>query len=242
MESWKEYFDKYGTYLEEIRRRLYRLLIIFCGAFLIGFFSTTSIIKAFMSFFTVHDATIIATSPFQLLDLAMSTGSSFAIIITFPIFLQQVYTFLRSGLTPRERTLFLRLIPIAIILFGIGFLYGCTVMYYALGVVATVNVDLGIANFWDISQLISMITLTSVLLGILFEFPLVLSFLIQKGMTTTDFLVQKRRHAYVVILVLVTLLPPTDGLSDIIIAAPLVLIYELTILFNSNHSRRDLQK
>ena len=58
------------------------------------------------------------------------------------------------------------------------------------------------------------------------------------GVVTREFLTSKRRHAYVVILILVILLPPTDGLSDIIMAAPLVLIYELTILFNSLRGKR----
>ena len=126
-------------------------------------------------------------------------------------------------------------------LFAIGFSYGFMVMYFALGIIATMNVDLGIINLWDISQFFSLIMLTSALLGILFEFPLVLTFLIRLGAVTTEFLVDKRRHAYVVILILVILLPPTDGLSDIIIAAPLVLIYELTVLINSFCPKRNLQ-
>lgn len=240
MERWKEYLETYGPYLEDIRKRLYRLLIIFCGVFVVGFFATPSLLKTFLAYFSVAQATIIATSPFQLLDLAMSIGSSLAIVVTFPLFVQQVYAFLYSGLTKQERSFFIRLIPIAVVLFCVGFIYGFMVMYFALGAVASMNVELGIANFWDITALLSVVTLTSALLGVLFEFPLLLTFLIRKGIMTTRFLIEKRRHAYVVILVFVTLLPPTDGLSDIIISAPLVLIYELTILLNSNYSRREL--
>jgi len=241
MEGIKEYIEKYAEYLEDIRQRLYRMVIVFCAVFVIGFFSTTWIVKLFVAFFKVKDATIVVTSPFQLLDLAMSIGFFLAVVVILPLFVQQIYSFLRSGLLEKERKFFLVLIPIAVALFFIGFFYGFIVMYFALGVIATMNVQLGIINLWDISQFFSLIMLTSVLLGILFEFPLVLTFLIRKGVMTAEFLVSKRRHAYIVILILVILLPPTDGLSDIIMAAPLVFIYELMVWFNSRHSKRNLQ-
>jgi len=60
----------------------------------------------------------------------------------------------------------------------------------------------------------------------------VIRFLIRIGVMSIEFLRSKRRHAIVVIFIIVSLLPPTDGLSLVLMATPLVLIYELTILFN----------
>lgn len=241
MDDLQEYFRLYGDYIEDIRRRLYRLVVVFCIVFVIGFFSTTQVVKFIVRVFTLKDATLVATSPFQLLDLAMSFGFFLAIIVTLPLFVQQTYAFLRSGMLEKERRFFLVLLPIAIVLFLTGLAYGIMVMYFALAVVATVNVGLGIVNLWDISQFISLVIVTSALLGILFEFPLVLTFLIRMGVVNVSFLATYRRHAYVAILIFVILLPPTDGLSDIIMMVPLVLIYELTILFNSRKTRHVLQ-
>jgi len=238
MEDLDRYLELYGGYLEDIRRRLYRMVVVFCVVFIVGFFSTASLVKILVGFFKIKDALIVATSPFQLLDLAMSVGFFWAIVVTLPLFVQQAYSFLYSGLLKEERRLFLSLIPVGVLLFLTGFSYGFLVMYYALGVIAALNVSLGVTNLWDISQFISQVMITAVLLGVLFEFPIVLTFLIRMGVVTREFLTSKRRHAYVVILILVILLPPTDGLSDIIMAAPLVLIYELTILFNSLRGKR----
>lgn len=234
------YLALYGGYIEEIRKRLYRVVIVFCITFVLGFFSTATLVKLLVGFFHIKDATIVATSPFQLLDLGMSIGFFWAIVITLPYLVQQIYAFLHSGLLEGERQLFLQLIPIGLILFLIGAAYGVAVMYYALGAIAVVNVDLGVTNLWDISQFISQVMLTAVLLGVLFEFPLVLTFMIRLGLMSTKFLASKRRYAIVVILILVALLPPTDGLSDIVLAAPLLLIYELTILLNSYGRNRNL--
>ena len=242
MDDLQKYLDQYGGYLEDIRKRLYRLVVVFCVVFILGFFSTATLVKVLVSFFKIKNALIVATSPFQLLDLAMSIGSFWAIVITAPLFVQQTYAFLHPALHAKERKLFLILIPIGVLLFLTGFLYGFGVMYYALGIVATLNVSLGVTNLWDISQFISQIMLTAVLLGVLFEFPLVLTFLIRMGLVNVQFLKDYRRHAIIVILIFVALLPPTDGLSDIIMAAPLVLIYELTIWFNRGNKGRYLRK
>jgi Sec-independent protein secretion pathway component TatC len=57
-----------------------------------------------------------------------------------------------------------------------------------------------------------------------------------------SFLKKHRRIAIAAILIFVALLPPTDGLSFIVMSVPLVGIYELTIFFNSFHKRKELLK
>jgi sec-independent protein translocase protein TatC len=238
MEDFQSYIVQYAEYLEDIRRRLYRTVILFGTVFVGGFLMTGTFLKFLIGFLKIKDATIVATSPFQLVDLAMSVGFFCSILITLPYIVHQVYSFLRPGLFPKERGMFLSLIPVAMILFLVGFSYGFAVMYYALAVIASVNVGLGVVNLWDIGQFVSQIMITSALLGVLFEVPLVLSFLIRLDMVSVAFLRAKRPHATVIILVLVALLPPTDGLSFVIMAVPLLVIYELVILLNSFHKPR----
>ena len=167
----------------------------------------------------------------------MDVGFFFAIILTSPLLLYHLYQFLRPGLLPRERKIFFALIPIAALLFVIGFAYGFATMYCALDAVALVNISVGVINLWDMSLFMSQMILTSTLLGLLFEFPIVISFLIQLHVTSVEFLRAKRRHAIVIIFLFVGLLPPTDALSLVLMSAPLVAIYELTILFNSRNTQ-----
>jgi len=237
VDNFKESISKYGIYFEELRRRFFLLLKIFVIIFIIGFISASPLIKLIMTNFSIEGVTIIVTTPFQLIHLAMSIGFLFACIITVPIFVWNLYHFLRSGLLKKERKLFILAVPLGILLFVTGFLYGGGMLYYGVKVIAKVNINLGIANYWDITTFFSQIVLTSSLLGLLFLFPLVITFLIRLNIIDVSFLKSKRRHAIVVILVLVSLLPPTDGLSLILMALPLVLIYELTILFNRNNNR-----
>lgn len=224
--------SKYGIYLEELRRRILFLTKIFAIVFVFGFFITSPIIKIIMGSIKLENVMIVTTSPFQLIDLAMSVGFFLACIFTIPIFIYNLYSFLKPGLLPKERKIFLLSLPLGLLLFVIGFIYGVGMLYMGVKLIAVVNVGLGVSNYWDISTFISQIVLTSSILGLLFIFPVVIKFLINMGITNIGFLRSKRRHAIVIIFIIVSLLPPTDGLSLILMALPLILIFELTILFN----------
>jgi len=232
VENFQQSLSKYGVYFEELRKRLFSLTKIFVIIFALGFFTTSPVIKYMIAHLNIDGVTIVTSSPFQLIELAMSIGFLFACIITIPIFIYHLYSFLKPGLLPNERRLFILSLPFSLLLFIFGFFYGVGMLYYGIKLIAKLNVSLGVANYWDITTFISQIVLTSSLLGILFIFPIVIRFLIRLGILSIQFLKSKRKHAIVVIFIFVSLLPPTDGLSLILMALPLLLIFELTILFN----------
>lgn len=232
MNNLQKTLTKYAKYFEELRSKIVLLVKIFAIVFAIGFFNVGPIIRLMMNYLSVEGVTIATTSPFQLVDLAMSIGFFIACVVTVPILIYFLYRFLKPALLPREQKFFLLSLPLGLVLFITGFFYSSVMLYYAIRLIAIVNVHLGVVNYWDISSYVYQIVLTSTLLGLLFIFPLVITFLIRLGMISTRFLKSKRKHAIAIIFIIVSLLPPTDGLSLILMSVPLVLIYELTILFN----------
>ncbi len=239
MTTVEHYFAEYGIYLEDVRRRLLIVIKTFIGIFIAGFFFTSFLMKTMIHLLNFKDVSIVITSPFQMVDIAMSTGFFVASVIIAPIIVYQIYSFLSPGLLPKEKRLFILLIPIALILFFIGFSYGFMTLYFGINMIAEINVSLGAVNYWDIGKFISDIVLTSSLLGLIFEFPIVITFMIRIGILNSLFLRAKRRIAYFLIFIFVSLLPPTDGLSLVLMAAPMLLIYELTILINSRYVHRN---
>jgi len=219
--------------LEDLRKRLYRGVILFVVVFFGGFFSAGEILKKTLSFIHLDRVTITTHSPFQFVDVAMDVGFFLAIMVSVPYIIYSFYVFIIPALTKRERIKLLKTVPVSVGLFVAGFSYGFFILYYALELLAAVNVSLGIANFWNISQFLSEIFITSALLGLVFEFPILLTLLIKLGIITPQTLKDKRRVAYFLIFFLVSLLPPTDGVSLIAMALPLVLLYEGTILLNN---------
>jgi len=232
-EDLKSKFADYLEYFEDIRKRILGVLIVFIIFFVVGFLSSGKILSFLISWFHLENATIVSTSPFQFLDLSMSVGIFLGFFFCTPFIIYHIYNFLKEGLVKREKIYFLLLLPIAFILFFVGFAYSFGVLYYCLNTIASVNQSLGINNLWDIGKFIYEICLTSVLLGLLFQFPVILSFLVQINLLDVNFLKQKRKVALAIIFVVVSFLPPTDGISLLVMALPMILIYELTIIINN---------
>lgn len=232
MEELKKKFSDYYEYFEDIRQRIYSLVIFFIIFFIIGFFSSGQILKLIVGFFELEGATIVTTSPFQFLDLAMSVGIYVGLIACLPLFIYHLYLFLRDGLKKKERKIFFILLPVSLLLFLVGFGYGFLVLYGTLNSVAAINLSLGIQNLWDVSKFLSQIILTSVLLGLIFQFPIFLTFLVSVNVLDVSYLKTNRRLAIATIVIVTALLPPTDGVSLLIMIAPMVVIYEVTILVN----------
>lgn len=216
-----------------MRSRLYRGVILFVASLVIGFLSAGAILKEVLSFVHIEEVTIATSSPFQFITVAMNIGFFLAIIVSTPYIIYSFYAFIVPALTRSEKISLLKSIPISIGLFILGFIYGFLILYYALELFAAVNISLGIANLWNISQFISEMFITAALLGFFFEFPLLLTLLIKLGVTTPQALKNNRRMAYFSCLCISALLPPADVLSLLAMALPLVILYEVTILLNN---------
>ena len=89
-EGGKDLFDyyqrpEYYRYLEDIRKKLFNLVVAFVVFFLAGFFLTAPILKRLVSWFQVKDVSIVTNSPFQFLDLAVNTGLIIASLAVAPL-------------------------------------------------------------------------------------------------------------------------------------------------------------
>jgi sec-independent protein translocase protein TatC len=232
MSEFTQKLGEYAVYLDELRRRVHRIALFFLLFFVIGFFLTVPLFKLAQPYLPIKGVAIVTTSPFQFLNLSMDTGIFIAIILILPVILHQVFSFLKDGLVHREKVLFMLLIPLGLVLFLGGCAYGFSTIYYSFGVIAQINLGLGIENYWDISKFLSQIILTSVLLGVVFLFPIILSLLMRLNVIDATFLKNHRRHAVLILFIITSLLPPTDGVSLLVMVVPLMLLYELTIICN----------
>jgi sec-independent protein translocase protein TatC len=228
---------EYSPYFLDLFKRIYVVTIFFSASFVVGFFLSAPIIKFFTEFFDFKDVVLIATSPFQIVNLAMDTGIFFACIFTIPLALYHFYAFIIGGLKTKEKGIIFSLLPVIFCLFIFGFIYSFCILYFTMQTLANLNVSLGVKNLWDISTFLSQLISTSALLGLIFEFPIVMTFIIKLKVITVQFLKDKRRHAIFLMFVLTSLLPPTDGISLVLMVLPLVVMYEATIMYNRLSSR-----
>jgi len=137
----------YSDYLEEIRQRIYTLVVFFVIFFIIGFFFAGQIIGLVMQYLKIENVSIVTTTPFQFINLSMNIGLALALILIMPLFLFHFYAFLRDGLNKNEKYFFFKLLPLSAFLFSLGFIYGFVIMYYAFSYIAEINLSFGIKIF-----------------------------------------------------------------------------------------------
>lgn len=237
MEDFKENIKRFLPFLEDLRSRLYRGVVLFIIFLVIGFVSAGIILKKILKLVHIDQVTIATSSAFQFTEVALDIGFFLGIIVSVPYMIYSLYDFTMPALTRVEKIKLLKSVPLSIGLFILGFVYGFFILYSAWGLLADINIRLGIANYWNIGKFLSQMLITSVLLGLIFELPLLLSLSIKLGILTPHVLKKHRRIAYFLTLCLTALLPPTDGVSLLVMALPLVVLYEGTILLNKNNKK-----
>jgi sec-independent protein translocase protein TatC len=219
-------------YFSEVRRRVFFCGSFFLLVFVVSFFFSKNIIKFFLDILQVENVQIVTTSPFQFFGLAINIAISAAIIVTFPLIIYNIFSFFSPALTKKEQKKMIKVIFASAIFFIVGFLFGFNILKYVLETLAKYNTDMGLANLWDVGIFSSQIFLTASLMGIIFQFPIILSVLIQQKILKLETLKKKRKWAFFLAFAVSSLLPPTDGISLIIMALPLIIVFEITLFYN----------
>jgi len=206
-----------------------------------SFFLSGRIVKFFLEVFKVDNVQVIIASPFQFFSLAVNAAFFTAIVLTFPLVIFNVFRFLKSALTKKEIRFLRGIIFNSIVLFFLGFVFGLFIMYYVVVALAGFNFNLGITNMWDISLFFSQTMLTAALLGIIFQFPVILTILIRFNMIDIQYLKKNRHWAIFLSFLIPALLPPTDALSLLIMATLSIIIFEITIFLNRNKGAHQVE-
>lgn len=222
--------DKYSPFLVETRKRILATACVFVLSTLVGFFFYEKIIKFLIEILGLKGVNIVFTSPFQFINLAISCGIASGLIISFPLLVSQILFFLKPALREKEYKVVVRFLPLSIILFLIGFAFGAFVMKWQIEIFLTRSESLGIGNILDISRLLNTILMTSVLMGISFQFPIVLLLFMRFGIIKHQRLSKSRPWIYFGSFIFAILLPADSILADIILALPLIILFELTLV------------
>lgn len=154
----------------------------------------------------------------------------FGAILGCPIFFYQIWAFVAPALEKAEKwktfahTIFITFF----FLFGIAFGYFVLVPF-ALQFFSQFTISGSIHNDFDINEYFSSLTLWVLSCGVIFQLPVLSYFLSKFGLLTPEFLKQYRRHATIFCFILAAFLTPPDPVSQILIAIPLILLYQLSI-------------
>jgi sec-independent protein translocase protein TatC len=180
----------------------------------------------------------IETTPFKLQNRTV-TGQFFAdigtvvvvgLIIGSPIIVYYMWKFIEPGLYPNEKKGLRFSAVFATLFFMLGIAFGyCIITPLALQFFAAYQISPEISNEFDISKYFSMVTFWAFGVGVLFELPVVIYFLAKLGLATPAGLRKARKYALIGCLILGAIFTPPDPISQILVATPLLLLYEGSI-------------
>lgn len=230
--------DKYSPFLVEIRKRVLFTLVFFAIATIAGFIFYEGMVKFLIDLLSLKGINIVFTSPFQFINLAIGCGISTGLVLIFPLIIYQILSFLRPALERKEFQMIIGLLPFSIFLFLMGFIFGVLVMKWQIEIFLAQSVSLGIGNFLDISHLLNTVLLTSVLMGVGFEFPIILLLLLRLGIIKNNQLSKQRPWVYLGSFIFAILLPPDSILADVLLTLPLVILFEITLILDHIYGKR----
>ena len=156
------------------------------------------------------------------------------VVLSFPFIFYQIWGFVKPGLKQTEKSVAKGMVFYVSILFFTGILFGyfviapLTVQFFG-----AYKISGQIENIFTISSYMSMILSTVFYSGLLFLLPVVAYIFTRLGIITPSFLRKYRKHAIVGVLILAAAITPPDVISQIIVAIPIVFLYEIGIIVSA---------
>lgn len=177
---------------------------------------------------------------------AIGTVAVVGLIVGTPVLIYQLWAFIEPGLYPHEKSRIRFVSVFATSFFMLGASFGYLIITpLAVNFFAGFEISPTISNEFDITRYFGLITMWSFGAGLLFELPVVVYFLSKMGLVTPALLRRSRKYAVVGILVVAAFLTPPDPFTQILMAVPLGLLYEGSILISASAERkreRDLNR
>lgn len=152
-------------------------------------------------------------------------------ILGFPYLIWELWRFIKPALSKKELNYSRGIVFFSSLLFLSGVLFGYYIISpLSINFLGSYQISSMVANQITLSSFISTVTMLTLSSGVVFELPVVIYFLSKIGIVTPSFLRTYRRHAMVIILIIAALITPSPDISSqILVAIPLFILYEIGI-------------
>jgi len=221
------FFQSFFKHIEELRSRIIKSAL----TFVISFCLCYQFIGKLIPKLTAPAGHLIFTAPAEAFSATMTVGALMALIVASPCICYQIWAFVAGALKPSEKKFVFIFAPLSLLFF----LCGGAFAYFV-----AVPMAYKFLMSFSSAYLIPMVSVKNYLgflghmivaFGVAFELPLILGFLAKIGIASPEYLRQMRRHAIIIILIVAAMLAPPDIASMLVLAVPLMILYEAGIIF-----------
>jgi sec-independent protein translocase protein TatC len=231
-------------HLIELRNRLVVCLVAIGLASIFAFIFSTEIYTFLLQPFEAAASNLgradgkplelIFTGPMEFFLVKVKLALFGGLILAFPVVAWNVYRFIAPGLYKHERAAALPFMLAAPVMFGLGaafvhYVMMPLVMQFALGQEVAGGDGPQVSLLPRVSEYLSLVTALIIAFGLSFQLPVVLTLMGTVGLVGVDFLRKGRKYALVLILMFAAVFTPPDVLSQVLLATPVYLLYEISI-------------
>jgi sec-independent protein translocase protein TatC len=214
-------------HLQELRRRLIIIILAVAVGSTICYFYSAELVH----YITAPAGKLYYMSPAEAFFTYLRVSFFAGFLIALPIVLYQVWAFVVPALTNKERMASFILVPSSVILFFVGLAFS-----YLLVLPAGIKFFMGFATadlqpMFSLGEYLSFVISFLLPFGFIFELPLFIVVMAKFGLIGSAFLSSKRKHVLVLSFVVGAVISPTpDVLSQTMVAVPVIILYEVSIL------------
>ncbi|MCI9046598.1 MAG: twin-arginine translocase subunit TatC [Hungatella sp.] len=221
-------------HLRELRNRLVICIVCLIASSLAGLHYAPNLVDMLTDIGKEYGYTYVFIAPQELLMQYFSIALLAGVCVTFPMILYHIWAFVQPGLQKNENVLFLSAIFFGLICFIGGIVFAYKIMlpfmlHFLIGISAGSEITASIS----VQNYITFLLTIFMIFGIVFELPVISVLLTQMRLLKVEWMKKGRRVIVIVIFVVAALITPPDIVSQVMVAIPMVGLYEISIIICS---------
>ena len=231
-------------HLRELRNRILVVVILLLAAFMACLSFSPNLITFLTDMGEKYNYVFVYIAPQELLLVYLNTALVGALVVCFPVVSYEVYAFCSPGLKKRERTFFIASLLAGTLFFVFGVAFARYIsLPFVLRFLIQFTGEVDVSASISIQQYVGFLLTIFVVFGLVFELPVVSVLLTGLGLIRAEWLRKGRKIMIVIIFLMAAIITPPDVVSQVMVALPMILLYELSIALSSlvgKHRREKL--
>ena len=220
-------------HLEELRRRIIICIAAWAVFSIAGWYLTPWIVSYIKAYPQLAGVQLIMIKPAEAFMARFRLAIVSGVVLAVPVIIQQIMGFVLPALYEGEKKWALKLVPASVLLFYLGAAFALFAVIPLTLQFFLVSMTQGIATpQLSVEEYINFLISMTILIGLVFQVPIVILFLTLIGVLSSKQLQAGRRFAILAIFIIAAIATPsTDMLTMVVVAVPMMLLYEISIWF-----------
>jgi sec-independent protein translocase protein TatC len=218
-------------HLKELRNRIFICLVLLVAAMIAGLNLAPRMVRLLLDIGGKYDYQFVYIAPQELLLQYFSISLIIAVCVTLPMLLYQLWAFISPGLRKNENMFFLLAMVFGLICFCIGVYFAYRVMLpFMLHFLISLSEGSGVEASISVQNYLSFLMTIFIIFGAVFELPVLSLLLTQMGLLKVSWMKKFRKIVIVAIFFVSAIITPPDIVSQVMVAIPILFLYELSII------------